>query len=103
MVMHAMLELLRGELAGADELSAQAFELLQRADDPDAEPVRALQRFAVDLEAGDMEAAAAATAHPPDRRPLWRCLRAWALAESDDAERARQFLVHPDAIPRDGA
>ena len=100
--MGAMLALLRGQHAIAADEIEHARELLERASDPDAIRIHALQRFVLLHQSGEYPAAARVaagmSADGTSRRSLWPCLEAWAWSRAGDLERARSSLPEIDVV-----
>jgi tetratricopeptide (TPR) repeat protein len=101
LAMRAMLALLRGQLAQAQDGVEAAFRMLCRAEDPDAPRVHALQRFLLERERGDLAASRRALEEHTSERPLWALLHGWAAAEAGDCDEALLALAAAPEIRRD--
>ena len=101
LAMRAMLALLRGDLAPAQDGVEAAFRMLSTAEDPDAPRVHALQRFVLERERGDLAASRRALEEHTSERPLWALLHGWAAADAGDCDEALLALTAAPEIRRD--
>jgi len=99
-VMRAMVALAT-RAADAAAVVDEAHELLQRAHDPDADRVFALQSFALHHQAGHFEEALQAVAGYADDAPVGAALRAWALASAGRLGQALEAAPPLAAVPAD--
>ena len=93
LAIRAMLSLLRGEHDPAVSQVEGAHRLLQRAHDPDADRVRALQLFVLHHQQGEHQLAVKAVEGMPSTRPIWACLASWAWCEDGELERGGALVA----------